>query len=223
MVFRCQQGLPGGLTMKIRWRGHASFIIETQNQTIVTDPFDKKVGYPLEPLAADLVTISHEHYDHNAPETLKGRPHLIKGSGLHELSGISIRGVASYHDHSNGRERGANTIFKISSEGVDLVHLGDLGHPLSARQMEEIGNVDILLVPVGGKFTIDAGEAVGVVNALQPKIVVPMHFSTPHLSFALAPVEEFISHYDQVIKKPRLEVNRDNLGTELRIIILDYL
>lgn len=209
--------------MKIRWRGHASFIIETESQKIVTDPFEKKVGYPMEPVTADIITISHEHYDHNAPATIKGHPRLIKGTGDHVVSGITIKGIASCHDRSNGRERGANTIFKISAEGMDVVHLGDLGHPLSARQVKEIGNVDILLVPVGGRYTIDAQDAVGVVNALQPRIVIPMHFATPHVSIALAPVEEFISHYDKVIKKPFLEVNPDNLGNDLRIIVLDYL
>lgn len=209
--------------MKIRWRGHASFIIEAEHQKIVTDPFSKKVGYPMLPLAADIVTISHEHYDHNASDTIKGTPQLVKGIGIHEIPGITFKGIASYHDRSAGRERGLNTIFKISAEGMDLVHLGDLGQALSAQQAKEIGNVDILLIPVGGKFTIDAGEAAEIVGKLKPRIVIPMHFATPHLSFVLAPVEEFLSYYDKVINKPYLEVDLATLGNETRIIVLDYL
>jgi len=210
--------------MRIRWRGHASFIIETENKTIVTDPFSADYGYPVTAVTADIVTISHDqHRDHNAVGTVLGQPQVILGIGKFELEGISITGIASYHDHSAGRERGANTIFKISAEGLGLVHLGDLGQKLSDQQVREIGNVDILMVPVGGRYTIDAEEAVGIVSALQPKLVIPMHYATPHLSFTLAPVEEFISHYDMVIKKPYLEVNSGNLGLNTRIMILDYL
>jgi len=208
--------------MKIRWRGHSSFIIETEDKIVVTDPFNADYGYPMTPVTADIVTVSHDHRDHNAVATIDGQPRIILGTGTVEMEGISITGIASYHDGNAGRERGLNTIFKISAEGLGLVHLGDLGQMLSAQQVREIGSVDVLLVPVGGRYTIDAGEAVGIVQTLQPKIVIPMHFATPHLSFALAPVEEFISHYDTVIKKPYLEVNSYNLGLDQRIIILDY-
>lgn len=208
--------------MKIRWRGHASFIIETEDKIIVTDPFNADYGYPVTPVIADIVTVSHQHRDHNAVETMDGHPQIILGTGMVELKGISITGIASFHDRRAGQERGANTIFKISAEGVELVHLGDLGQTLTAGQVKEIGKVDVLLVPVGGRYTIDAEEAYGIVSTLQPKIVIPMHFATPHLSFALAPVEKFTSHYDTVIKKPYLEVNPGNLGLDQRIIILDY-
>lgn len=208
--------------MRIRWRGHASFIIETGNKTIVTDPFNAEYGYPVTPVTADIVTVSHDHRDHNAVATIDGQPRIILGTGTAELAGISIIGIASFHDHGAGQERGLNTIFKIYAEGLNLVHLGDLGQSLSTQQVREIGNVDILLVPVGGRYTIDAAEAFEIVSTLAPKIVIPMHYATPHLSFALAPVEEFIAHYDTVIKKPYVEVNSDNLGMDTRIIILDY-
>ena len=209
--------------MKIRWRGHSSFIIETGNKTIVMDPFNADYGYPMTPITADIVTVSHDRRDHNAGATIDGQPRVILGIGTVEMEGISITGIASFHDRNAGRERGLNTIFKISAEGLGLVHLGDLGQILSAQQVREIGTVDVLLVPVGGRYTIDAEEAVGIVQTLQPKIVIPMHFATPHLSFALAPVEKFISHYNTVIKKPYLEVNAGNLGLDQRIIILEYL
>jgi len=209
--------------VKIRWRGHASFIIETEGKTIVTDPFNAEYGYPITPVTADIVTVSHDHRDHNAALTIAGQPRVIMGIGMEKAAGITIKGIDSFHDSNAGRERGHNTIFKILAEDLTVVHLGDLGQILSPQQVTDIGNVDILLLPVGGRYTIGAEEAFGIVNTLQPKIVIPMHFATPHLSFTLAPVEEFLSHYDLVIKKPYLEVNQGNLGLDLRIILLDYL
>lgn len=209
--------------MKIWWRGHASFIIETAGKRIITDPFNDKLGYPMAPLTAELVTVSHEHWDHDAVETIQGHPQIIRGTGTTTLDGITIQGIASFHDHKGGRERGPNTIFKVTAEDLRLVHLGDLGHPLTAVQLEEIGAVDILMVPVGGTYTIDAREALALVEELQPKIVIPMHFSTPHLSFSLAPLEQFTSAFDQVIKKPSLEIGRQDISDHLKVIVLDYL
>lgn len=209
--------------MKIYWRGHASFIIQAEGKTIVTDPFDANLGYPLNPIKADIVTISHEHWDHNAVETVQGHPRIIRGIGTVDIDGIKIKGIASFHDHKGGRERGTNTIFKIIAGGISLVHLGDLGHPLDAAQVEQIGHVDILLLPVGGVYTIDAGEADALVRVLRPTIVVPMHFSTPHLSFSLAPLEQFTSYYDEIIKKPYLEAEREDLKGPARVVVLDYL
>jgi len=209
--------------VKIWWRGHASFLIETEGKRIITDPFNAELGYPLTPVEADLVTVSHEHWDHNATETIGGNPRVIRGTGSVKVGGIEFQGIAAHHDHNRGRERGPVTIFRISAEGLSLVHLGDLGHILSAEQVQEIGAVDILLLPVGGKFTIDAGEAVQIVSLLQPKIVIPMHYATPHLSFSLAPLEKFTSYYDQIIKKPFLEVHPDELGPGLKIMVLEYL
>ena len=139
--------------MQIRWRGHASFLIEAAGKRIITDPFNAELGYPLEPIAADLVTVSHDHWDHNAIETISGQPQIIRGTGAVRADGIQIVGIAAYHDRNRGRERGPNTIFKMTAEGLTVVHLGDLGHILSADQVKEIGAVDILLLPIGGKYT----------------------------------------------------------------------
>jgi L-ascorbate metabolism protein UlaG (beta-lactamase superfamily) len=208
--------------MKIKWRGHASFLIEVENKKIITDPFSENYGYPLKPVVADIVTVSHEHGDHNAVETVAGQPRIIRGLGMVKIDGISIKGIASFHDMHHGRERGLNTIFKISAGGIDLVHLGDLGHVLSTGQAQEIGSVDILLLPVGGRYTINAGEASEIVSLLQPRVVIPMHFGTPHLSFELAPLEEFTARYDRIIKKSILECQANDLGQEMKIIVLDY-
>lgn len=209
--------------MKIRWRGHASFVIEAAGKQIVTDPFNAELGYPLKPIEADMVTVSHDHWDHNAVDTISGAPRLIKGIGIQDIDGITFKGIGCFHDRNQGRDRGKNTIFKITAEGINLVHLGDLGHTLTAAQIQEIGETDILFIPVGGKFTIDAAEAIETVQDLKPKIVIPMHFSTPHLSFALAPLEQFTTHFDRVIKKPALEITAEDLGVEMKVIVLDYL
>ncbi len=209
--------------MKIKWRGHASFLIEVGSKKIITDPFNESYGYPMNPVTANFVTVSHEHRDHNAVETVGGQPQIIRGCGTMTYDGIIIKGIGSFHDKHQGQERGQNTIFKISTEDINLVHLGDLGQLLSAGQVQEIGEVDILLLPIGGRYTIDAGEASQIVSLLQPRVVIPMHFGTPHLSLKLAPLEEFTARYDRIIKKPSLEIQASDLGTEMKIIVLDYL
>ena len=209
--------------MKIWWRGHASFVIEAAGKKIVTDPFNAELGYPLKSQKADIVTISHDHWDHNALETIQGSPRVVRDIGNTDIGEIRLEGIASYHDQKKGRKRGANIIFIITTEGLRLVHLGDLGHPLNPAQLEQSGLVDILMVPVGGTYTIDAGEAEALVAALRPKIVIPMHFSTPHLSFTQAPHEHLTSFYDEVIKRPFLEVTSEHLGNQTKVVVLDYL
>lgn len=207
--------------MKISWRGHASFLIEVEGKRIVTDPFPERIGLPLKPLAADFVTLSHEHWDHNAFDTVAGKPQIIRGTL--DAGTIKFRGIPVFHDKHQGQERGSNTVIKISAAGLNVVHLGDLGHVLTPEQVEKIGRVDILLIPVGGRYSIDAGEAVQVVDQLQSRIVIPMHFSMPGVSVNLAALENFTGRYDQVIKKPFLEIDNSQPGDDLRIIVLDYL
>lgn len=210
--------------MIIKWLGHASFLISSQGINIITDPINEKSGYPILPRSADIVTISHQHWDHNAVEGISGPARIFEGSGQHRIDGVLISGINAYHDKNQGRDRGTNTIFKISAEGINVVHLGDLGHVPSLEQVEEIGSMDILLIPVGGRYTVDAEEAGEIVELLKPQLVIPMHYQTPHLSFALAPVENFISRYDRVLKLPCLEIEAKDLNREeQRIIVLDYL
>ena len=142
--------------MIIKWLGHASFFISSKGIDIITDPINEKSGYPLLPRSADIVTISHQHWDHNAAEGIAGPPRVFEGAGQHELDGVLISGINAYHDKNQGRDRGTNTIFKISAEGINVVHLGDLGHIPGPQQVEEIGPVDVLLIPVGGVYTVDA-------------------------------------------------------------------
>lgn len=208
--------------MKLRWLGHASFLIETDGKKIITDPFDENVGYPLYDEEVDIVTVSHDHYDHNAVHLLKGNPVVVKGDGNFSWEEINITGYPSYHDKNKGKDRGENIIYKIRAAEIDVLHLGDLGHVLEDKMVEEIGNVDILLLPVGGVYTINADEAFTLAQKINPKIIIPMHFATPALSFELSPVEDFTSKFDYTVKKPYLDVSRKDLNSAGEVIVLDY-
>ena len=209
--------------MIIKWLGHASFLMESAGIKLLTDPFNVEIGYQLYKDKVDIVTVSHEHWDHNAVDILSGNPRVIRETGLSTIDGINILGISSFHDKKQGQERGNNIIFKISSENLDILHLGDLGHVLTDRQLMEVGNVDILLVPVGGRYTVDAEAAYEIVHLLQPSIIIPMHFLTPDVSLKeLAPVEAFTAKFPRVIKKPFLEIRKEALTPEAKVIVLDY-
>lgn len=209
--------------MKIKWLGHACFIIECAGQVIVCDPFDDRLGYPPVRGQADIVTVSHDHYDHNAAGLLAGQPLIVKQAGEFQAGDIKICGIESFHDQQEGSQRGNNIIFKITAENLNLVHLGDLGHILKPQQIDQLGRVDILLIPVGGVYTVDAGGAREIVEQVKPSIVIPMHYKTPAISLPIAPVEAFISKYDQVVIKPFAEVSTAELTQETRVLVLDYL
>ncbi len=208
--------------MRIEWRGHACFFIDCAGKTIVMDPFDDSYGYAPLNGKADLVTVSHDHNDHNAAHLISGSPIMIKNSGETHFGDITIKGISTYHDKKEGKLRGSNLVYKISAEGINLVHLGDLGHVLSQEQIHAIGQVDVLLIPVGGTYTIDAQEAWAVYQQIQPSVAIPMHYKTPACTLPIAPVEAFISKFDRVVKRPFLEIKKEDIGGDRRIIILDY-
>lgn len=209
--------------MLIKWLGHASFLLESNGIKLLTDPFDTGMGYQLCKEEVNIVTVSHEHWDHNAVDKLPGNPRVIRELGNFEINSIGIQGIASFHDKEQGQQRGSNIMFKISAEDLNILHLGDLGHVLNQQQLKEIGKIDILLIPVGGCYTLDAEDASQVVEQLQPRVIIPMHFLTPDVSLReLAPVEAFTSKFSRVVKRPYLEINKKNLGPETRIIVLDY-
>lgn len=208
--------------MRIRWLGHASFIIECAGKRIITDPFDETVGYAPIRESADFATISHEHHDHNNRAAIGGSPRIFDQVGRQKVDGLVFEGIASFHDQHKGRQRGPNIIFSISGEGMKLVHLGDLGHILQKQQLSALGSVDILLLPVGGNYTIDPDQAWQVYKQLQPAVAIPMHFKTPVCTIDVGPAEAFLNKFDKVIKKPFLEVNKEDLVGESRIVVLDY-
>jgi len=208
--------------MKITWLGHASFLIQSGEICILTDPFAKKVGYPIYAGKVDIATVSHDHYDHNAVELLKGEPRVVNQIGEFAVDGIQITGLGTWHDKRQGKERGRNVIFKIVTEGISIVHLGDLGHVLTAEMASQLGAIDILMVPVGGRFTVDAGEAFTIVGLLKPRIIIPMHFQTPPCKIALAPVEGFTMKFDRAVKLPYLLLEGEDLDKRAGVILLDY-
>lgn len=179
--------------MVINWYGQSCFKIITNTLTIVTDPFAKNIGLRPPAFAADIVCVSHQHEDHNNISAIGGEPFIVDGPGEYEIKGISILGVESFHDQKQGQERGLNTIYLIESEEIRLCHLGDFGQEkLSDEQLEALGGVDILFVPVGGKTTIDASTAAALVNQLEPKLVVPMHYKLPDLKVELDSADKFL-------------------------------
>lgn len=182
--------------MKIKWLGHACFLITSDSGLkIITDPYIQESGLKYSAIdeSADIVTVSHDHFDHNNVSAVKGNPEIVKGSGTRTVKGIQFRGIATYHDEAKGAQRGNNVVFCFSIDGIKVCHLGDLGHRLRKEEIAEIGAVDVLLVPVGGFFTIDARVASQVCEDLKPKVVIPMHFKTPKCDFPISQVDDFLA------------------------------
>ncbi len=182
--------------MILRYYGHDFFTLTlAEGAVIATDPYSGLYDYPERAVPADICTISHAHYDHNSVQILQGHPTLIDTAGVHQpKAGIRITGIPSHHDDCAGQKRGPNLIFVIETDGLRLVHLGDLGHPLTPSQISAIGKPDLLFLPVGGYYTIDAQTALDVMQSLRPTVTIPMHYQTSAcLSMPIAPVSAFLS------------------------------
>jgi L-ascorbate metabolism protein UlaG (beta-lactamase superfamily) len=199
-------------------------MFESQKGTkIITDPFDGSVGYKIQKIEADVVTVSHEHYDHNYVESILGDPVIIKTTGEHTVKDIKIKGIPAFHDDEKGAKRGPVVIYVFEIDGLRICHTGDLGHLLSKAQLEEIGKVDIALIPVGGTFTLNAEGAIAVINQLNPKLAIPMHFKTPAVSMPIDPVDIFAEKIDgEYIELTNIEVTPEQLTEKQKIIILNY-
>jgi len=211
--------------MKIKWLGHACFLITSiSGVKILTDPFDDTVGYRLPEEEADIVLTSHNHFDHNNIDVVKGSFTHINEPGKTTVKGIQITGVSTYHDENKGSKRGKNIVFKMDIDGVRVCHCGDLGHVLTEEQVKEIGDVDVLLVPVGGTFTVDAAGAMQVVKQLKPAVTIPMHYKTEDLSFNIDGVDKFLelAGGGQRIKRQEIEIDTQTLSNYLGVVVLDY-
>ncbi len=213
--------------MEITYLGHSSFKIRGKNSTVITDPFDPKmVGLKYPVVQADIVTVSHSHPDHNFLSGVNSEAFVVNGPGEYEIKGTNILGLASWHDNKQGQERGKNTIYEIRLDGLSLVHLGDLGEKLSAETEEALDGVDILFVPVGGFYTLALPEVQEVINQLEPKIIIPMHYQVsglnPDLKEKLQPVSEFLKAVGKTDAAPqdKLVISRDKLGEETQIVVL---
>jgi L-ascorbate metabolism protein UlaG (beta-lactamase superfamily) len=216
--------------MKIKWYGHAAFLITSDKGIkIIIDPYEPgafggQLSYGKIKDQADIVITSHDHADHNYTKDLPGTPQIINGSSNKTVKGISIKGISTYHDPSKGSERGTNTIFTLKIDNIQCCHLGDLGHLLSDRELGEIGLVDILLIPVGGFFTIDPKEATRVAEQIKPKILIPMHFKTEKCGFPIAPVEDFLKGKTNIKRSNTSEVafNKATLPKQTEILVLEH-
>lgn len=216
--------------MNIKWYGHSAFLIMTGSGVrIITDPYQSgafggalaygKINEP-----ADIVLSSHDHDDHNYVGDIKGKFRLIKAAGEHRESGITIRGIPTFHDPSGGKERGNNIIYIIEADDMRIAHMGDLGHILDRSAVESLGRVDILLIPVGGFYTIDPLEATAVMKDVAPTVTIPMHFKTAKCDFPIAPVEEFTKGKTgvNVTGKSDIDVRKEIPGSLGKIVVLRH-
>jgi len=214
--------------MKIAWYGQSCFklVVKTNNGDkiiILIDPFPKEIGLTPPRGAADIVIVSHDHYDHNNVKAVSGEPFIIEGPGEYDVKKVFIRGIYSFHDNSKGEERGANTISVITAEDIKVCHLGDLGQKeLSDNQLEKIGEVDVLMVPIGGTFTINGSEAVKIINQIEPMVVIPMHYKIPGLNLKLNPVDKFLEEIGGEKKTvEELSIQKKDLTEEeMKVIVM---
>ncbi|UCD70844.1 MAG: MBL fold metallo-hydrolase [Syntrophobacterales bacterium] len=215
--------------MRAKYYGHAAFLITSNQGTrIITDPYTPgafdAMSYGGISDKADVVTVSHDHDDHNYSEGLPGNPEVLQTPGKRSVYGIEFNGIATFHDTSSGRERGENIIFSFIVDGITICHLGDLGHVLSGNEVEAIGAVDLLMIPVGGFYTIDSKVASEVAGQLNPLIIIPMHFKTGKCEFPITPVEEFTKGKARVkvVDSSEISLGRGELSKETEIIVLHH-
>lgn len=209
--------------MEIIWIGYSCLRLKGKNNTVVTDPIPPGLGYTLDTAAADIITVSHQHPNHSFTGSITGSPRVINRPGEYEIRGVLIIGIPTYHDAENGAKLGKNTVFVTEVDDISVCHLGDLGHPLSAKQIEEIGNVDVLLVPVGGGDTISASQAAALCRAMEPKIVIPMHYKTPTLNKELDTVEKFLKEMGvaEAVPQPKLVLSKSTLPLTTQVMLLN--
>jgi L-ascorbate metabolism protein UlaG (beta-lactamase superfamily) len=215
--------------MDITYFGHSSFKLTGKSGTVITDPFGAYVGITTPKSSADIVTVSHDHPDHNAVAQITGtarraKPFIIDKLGEYEVGGISVFGVETHHDAHQGAERGKNIIYTILIDGIRICHLGDLGHELTAEQLEAIGEVDVVLCPVGGTFTIDPVLAVKTINVLEPAIAIPMHYKMAGYDEAvfgdLKTLNDFLQEYgSSPAPVAKLSLDKTKLPEETELVV----
>jgi len=217
--------------MHIQHLGHSSFKIQdkvgTDGVILITDPFDSKyVGLKMPSLDADIVTVSHDHEDHSNVKAIRTNPYIVSSAGEYDIKGVNILGVESYHDAKEGAERGKNIIFRFEIDGIIVTHLGDIGHVFDNKQLEGLVGTDILIIPVGGVYTLDAKKAVEVVSQIEPRIVIPMHYKEKGMSDVFKDIDNvdkfekelgIKATHEQKLKISKKELPQD----EMELVILD--
>lgn len=217
--------------MTITFKGHSCFTIgisrgKQEQVRILVDPYGPETGFRLSPQEADILLVTHDHADHNNTGAVKGDPVLITHPGEYEVRGVFVQGISSYHDNVKGAERGENTIYVVEDESLRICHLGDLGQDeLTPEQVEQIGNVDVLMIPVGGTYTIDAVAASRVVSQIEPRIVVPMHYALPKLKIKVDGVEKFLKvmGVKEEDPQPKLVLKGRDVGEGVSVVVLKQL
>ena len=215
---------------KISWAGQSCFQISVSNSKdhsadIVIDPFDEASGLKVPNFSADILLVSHDHHDHNNIKGVKGEPFIISGPGEYEVKEIFIKGIPSFHDDKEGKEKGKNTIYLIEAEGIKFCHLGDLGQKLlTDEQLEKIDGVDVLMIPVGGEYTISSTEAQKIISQIEPKMVIPMHYAIPKLNVKLDELAKFLKTMgeDSAAPQDKLTVKSSTLPKDgaMEIVVL---
>lgn len=206
--------------MEITWLGHSCFRLKGKGITLLTDPFDSSAGYNLGKLAANIVTVSIDLPDHNHIQAVGGNPMVIDGPGEYEVSGVLITGIASPSGGLSGRR---NTVYVLEMDDLRLCHLGDLGKVPKADLVEEVGSVDVLLVPVGGRGTLDASTAAETISLLEPKIVIPMHYKASLFGPDLEPLDRFLREMGikEPVPQPKVNVTRSNLPETTQVVVME--
>lgn len=210
--------------MVIQWLGQSCFKITSGDLTIVIDPYAKEIGLTAPRFRANIVLVTHAHPDHSNAESLSGEPFVISSPGEYEVHGVYIRGIETFHDTTEGRERGLNTIYLIKAEDISIAHCGDFGEKeMRGETLEALGNVDILMIPVGGKYTIDGEGAARIVKQIEPKFVIPMHYKIPGLTVPLESVDEFLKEMgSKAVAEEKLVVKKKDFveegKTEIKVL-----
>jgi L-ascorbate metabolism protein UlaG (beta-lactamase superfamily) len=210
--------------MKIRYLGQSCFYIQTADGVrIVTDPYHSDIGLKMPRVPADILTMSHDHFDHNNVDKVSGDFYRVSEPGNYENSGIRLRGIAAFHDDEGGHKRGRNVIFRIEAEGLTLCHLGDLGHVPDESQLKLIGKIDILFIPVGEVFTFEVEDALKTVNAIKPAVVIPMHYKTKKLTIGLETEKKFlkIAGGGRRLDSSEFDVTPQTLSQYSGILVMD--
>ena len=210
--------------MEIKWLGHSFFLItNSRNIRIAMDPFEDVLGYKISRPRAEVVTVSHNHFDHDAPRMVKGLHPVLKGPVERDIHKIHFKGIRTYHDDQKGKLRGENTIFVIQTDELKIVHLGDLGHIPDDKVLSFMEGVNVLFIPVGGTYTIGPRRAKEIVMVLEPDITIPMHYWTPYIKLPLRPIDEFASLFDRVkyLKKDTINIEKDRLSKKGEILIFE--
>lgn len=215
--------------MHITWHGQSFFQIQSSQSkggqtSLAIDPFDQSVGLKVPSFSADILLITHEHGDHSNKKAIRGEPFVIETPGEYEIKEIFIHGIPSFHDDTEGKDRGKNTIYVIEMEEMRLCHLGDLGQKeLTPDQLEKIGDVDILMIPVGGNYTLDAKEANHVISQIEPRIVIPMHYHIPQVKIKIEGVDKFLKEVGKksVVPQSKLLIKKKDLvSEETQVVVL---